>query len=501
MRIRFPLYAQTIGYLLLHLGLLSLVFLILFNTQFGRGWEALLYSPAGDRVDAIAGVLRNQTLGVPTKQWNGILEQWGKFYGVTFYLFDNHKDQLAGPPVALPEEVAAHMARMLPAGFAHGHHGQGQVQQVTPVPLSERDQISHRRFLVRTRDPELFWVGMRIVIYNKDDNRPERLLLLATTPNLWQTRLFFDVGPLLTVALGIFLISILFWWPFVYRITRALWDLTKATNEIAEGKFDTRLNTRRSDEIGSLAESVNVMAERLENFVSGQKRFLGAIAHELCSPVSRLQIALELLEASGTSDQERVISDIREEVHEMSSLINELLAFSKAGIQGKDIQLVAVNIEPVIRTAIQKISSEHLISVDVGKNLTVLGDQLLLERAFSNIFRNAVRYAAKDGPITVHAHGSDDGVVVTTRDSGPGVPPESIKMLGEPFYRPEPSRSRASGGVGLGLAIVKTCVEACEGVVHVRNRQPRGLEVELCLKSCPRTSAESNIPAPESVSS
>jgi two-component system sensor histidine kinase CpxA len=311
--------------------------------------------------------------------------------------------------------------------------------------------------------------------------------------NLWSTKLFFDSGAVVVVSLGVILISILFWWPFVYRITHTIGALTSATNKIAEGKFDTRLKVRRSDEIGSLSEAVNSMAERLDNFVSGQKRFLGAIAHELCSPVSRLQIALELLEASGNTEQERVIADIREEVQEMSSLINELLAFSKAGIQGKDIQLTPVSLHQVIQQALLTISCESLITVEVDADICVLGDQLLLDRAFSNIFRNAVRYAANDGPIVVHAQQTGSNALITTCDNGPGVPPEAIKMLGQPFYRPEPSRSRSSGGVGLGLAIVKTCVEACEGNFSVRNRQPRGLEVSVELKIAAKPLA--NVPA------
>src|SRR5262249_19542307 len=130
-------------------------------------------------------------------------------------------------------------------------------------------------------------------------------VLLAASPNLWQTRLFLDFEPVLAVIVGILALSILFWWPFIYRITRSLTQLTRVTEKIAEGRCDTRLKASRFDEWGCLSESVNSMAERLNDFVVGQKRFLGDTAHELCSPVARLQVALELLESSGTAEQER----------------------------------------------------------------------------------------------------------------------------------------------------------------------------------------------------
>ena len=109
----------------------------------------------------------------------------------------------------------------------------------------------------------------------------------------------------------------------------------------------------------------------------------------------------------------------------------------------------------------------------------------LLFRALANVVRNAVRYAGQAGPITVSALRQDDAVVVTIADQGPGVPEASLQQIFDPFFRAESSRSRDTGGVGLGLAIVKTCVEACQGNVTARNRDPRGLEIRIVLKVAP----------------
>jgi two-component system sensor histidine kinase CpxA len=122
------------------------------------------------------------------------------------------------------------------------------------------------------------------------------------------------------------------------------------------------------------------------------------------------------------------------------------------------------------------------VLIDLPSDIAVLADPLLLDRAISNILRNCVRYAGQFGPIKAKAVCEGSQVVLTIIDNGPGVSEEALKHLAQPFYRPEPSRNRSSGGFGLGLAIVKSCIEACQGSLAVRNNEPRGLAVELRLK-------------------
>ncbi len=108
--------------------------------------------------------------------------------------------------------------------------------------------------------------------------------------------------------------------------------MTRATQRIADGDFAITLTRGSRDELGSLADSINCMAARLEGFVSGQKRFLGDIAHELCAPLARMQLALGILETR--APKEEIVADVREEADHMSALVGELLAFSKASLRG-----------------------------------------------------------------------------------------------------------------------------------------------------------------------
>jgi two-component system sensor histidine kinase CpxA len=260
--------------------------------------------------------------------------------------------------------------------------------------------------------------------------------------------------------------------------------MTRATEQISEGRFEARANERRGDELGRLGQAINRMAARLSGFVTGQKRFLGDIAHELCSPIARIQVALGILEQRADEKQQAYVNDLREEVEQMSRLVNELLSFSKAGLTPQEIKLEPVNLAATARRVLEQESPQDgQVQVQIPDDLAALAQPELLFRALANLMRNAVRYAGQAGPITVSASRQEGAVVVTVADQGPGVPEASLQQVFDPFFRGEPSRSRDTGGVGLGLAIVKTCVEACQGTVSARNRAPRGLEVQIILSA------------------
>jgi two-component system sensor histidine kinase CpxA len=166
----------------------------------------------------------------------------------------------------------------------------------------------------------------------------------------------------------------------------------------------------------------------------------------------------------------------------MSALVNELLSFSRAGIEGLDIKLVKVNAAATVARVLEREGSPGLaIENSVGDELNVLADSEYLFRAVSNLVRNAIRYAAHAGPIRISARAAEGRVFITVADHGPGVPQAALEEIFAPFYRLDPSRNQETGGVGLGLAIVKSCIESCRGAVRARNRQPSGLEVEIEL--------------------
>ena len=166
----------------------------------------------------------------------------------------------------------------------------------------------------------------------------------------------------------------------------------------------------------------------------------------------------------------------------MSALVNELLNFSRAGMQALDLKLANVSLAATVARVLERESSPDVaIQVSVDETLNVLADAEYLFRALSNVVRNAIRYAGHAGPIQISAQAGQDAVAITVADNGPGVPQDHLEDLFAPFYRLDPARSQETGGLGLGLAIVRSSIEACQGSVRCRNRQPHGLEVEIRL--------------------
>jgi two-component system sensor histidine kinase CpxA len=342
---------------------------------------------------------------------------------------------------------------------------------------------------VRSEDPVRYWVGIRLTALDRDSFRPGGLTLLISSESLRGGGLFIDLTPWIIVGFAAVLFSVLFWIPLITGITRSVAQMTRATELIAEGSFDARVVTNRRDELGSLGEAINRMAMRLAGFVNGQKRFLGDIAHELCAPLARLQMALGILEQRAGQQAPRV-DDVREEVQHMSSLVNELLSFSKASLRQEPVELEPVALAALARRIVEReAKAGEIIEVRIDPALHALAEPELLARALSNLVRNALRHAQNAGPLLIAASRQGEGkgdaerVQLTISDSGPGIPEDAREKIFDPFYRLEASRSRETGGVGLGLAIVKTCVEACHGTVSARNRQPHGLEVQIVLRA------------------
>jgi len=148
--------------------------------------------------------------------------------------------------------------------------------------------------MLHTSHPGRYWVGSRIRVSASEKSAPA--VLLAMSDSISGGGLFFDVTPWAVVGCGVVLISALFWFLVARGITRSISQMTHATEEIAAGRFEVRVPAERRDELGRLGQGINRMASRLSGFVTGQRRFLGDIAHELCSPIARMGVAVGILE-------------------------------------------------------------------------------------------------------------------------------------------------------------------------------------------------------------
>ena len=465
----------------LNVVLLGLVFVVFVRVQYRADLSSVLLSPGRDRILAVSRLIALELPGTDRTEWNRLLAQSASANHGFCYLFINDGSQLAGPTIELPSNVLDSIRSDQPP--PHRHEA---LEGPKPSPLALMSPPPPV-FLIKTSTPAGYWVGVRIPVWGEPAGRPLHGTLVWRFSSLWTNPLLFDYKPWLAVVIVVILLSVACWLPLVRGLTHSISQLTTATGAIAQGRFETRLPVERRDELGQLSQAINNMAERLSGYVHGQRRFLGDIAHELCSPLSRIQAGLGVLEQRATDNQKEYVLGVQEEVEQMSALTNELLQFSKAGLNTSTATLTRVKVAETVRQVLEREAGNTTrFETHVDGQLEVMAQPEYLTRSLANIIRNAIRYAGNAGPIAVSASEKDGMVSIIVADSGPGIPPAELKEVFKPFYRPELARQRETGGVGLGLAIVKTCVEACGGTVQCRNRLPKGLEVEIRLPASRR---------------
>jgi two-component system sensor histidine kinase CpxA len=458
---RFPLRTKFLAIAVANLVLLGLLFLLFIRLQLREEFESFLMATAREKIIAVSRQLTLDLTPTVPEQYDAWLQRYSDTYGVRFLLYGTDGRQIGGPPTELPGNVTARLRRYNPA---------------TPRPASP-ERLGPPPFLIVGGVPERYWVGVRTWL-------PARATLVLVSTTLWSNPFFFEVTPWIGIlAIGL-LASFLCWLPLVGGITRAITKMMSATAAIAEGQFDVQVETQRQDELGSLGRSVSRMAERLRSYVQGQKRFLGAAAHELRSPLGRMQMVLGILEDRIKPEDKRYLVDLQEEVELMSELTTELLTFARAEMRPDAADLVPLNFRQIVERAVKvEDGGSSDIRIEMDPDLQVRGDEQCLFRALSNLVRNAIRYAGNQGPITISGQRQADRVVVTVSDSGPGVPDEALERIFTPFFRLESARDRKTGGTGLGLAIARSCIEACGGTVMCSNVKPHGLKVTLTLEA------------------
>ena len=518
MKVSYPLSLKVSLWLLLNFLLLSVAIVGFFVLQGGVSWNALLSGRTGVRMQARFDAVARELAETDANARAELALKHRTAYRAEFFLVRLSDFRASPRTTAFPADVDREIELALPPGrgpFGRefrppGEGSRGEPGRPPPedgrrasrdggprldessakarhespsvhvTPLDPNRARNLSRFIVRAGSPAAFWVGMRVPAPT-ERGRPMPAILVARLDSFRGLLRFLELESWILAGSGVFALSVLFWLPLVRSITRSLSQLTTVTERIAEGRFDARISTQRRDELGVLGHSVNRMAAQLDAHLTGQKRFLGDVSHELCSPLARLQLATGILAERAPRELQATVADVREEVQQMSALVNELLAFTKAGLQARDVALESLALAPLVKEAIAREDAAGRVVVIVGEEVRVKASRDFLVRAIANLIRNALRYSDEASPVTVAACSEHARVVLTVDDEGPGVAVADLDRLGEPFFRPEVARTRESGGVGLGLAIVRSSVAACGGQVRFANRDPRGFRAEIHL--------------------
>jgi two-component system, OmpR family, sensor histidine kinase BaeS len=255
-----------------------------------------------------------------------------------------------------------------------------------------------------------------------------------------------------------------------YRIARPLREVRRAARRIARGDYEARVPRKGPEELTSLADSFNDMAQSLQEQERLRREFIANAAHELRTPLTNLQGYLEALRDEVIpADQATFVSlwDEAERLVRLSTSL-QLLAEGDSLAAGRD--LVVLNVATAMRSAAELVApsmaqSNLAFDVRVGPSLEALADSDGLAQVLANLLQNAARYTPRGGSVTLTGERRSARVVVSVSNTGPGVPPSDLPYVFERFYRVEKSRDAALGGAGIGLAIVRQIVESLGGSV------------------------------------
>lgn len=288
------------------------------------------------------------------------------------------------------------------------------------------------------------------------------------------------------LAIAMLVLGTVAWWFVVRRQLLPLRRLADTAATVEQSTLDRRVSLEELPlELEEFASQFNQMLERLEVTYAALRRYADDVAHELRTPINRLQLGAEvaLREANDDAYREALESTLEECMH-LGRMVTSLLFLARVENGQARLAPFAMNVAErleKIRAFFEVNAAEAEIdfSVACDEGLSIMADPTLFQRAVSNVLSNAFAHTPRGGRITVRAKAEETGIVVEVADTGEGIAPEHQARIFDRFYRGDQARVTVSGRVGLGLAITKSIVELHQGHVSLQSKPGTGTTVFL----------------------
>ncbi|MBU1056255.1 MAG: HAMP domain-containing histidine kinase [Proteobacteria bacterium] len=274
------------------------------------------------------------------------------------------------------------------------------------------------------------------------------------------------------------------------KILKPIGAMRDLTRNISEKNLDQRIPVGpENDEFNELANTINLMLDRLQYSFARQRNLLFDTSHEMKTPLSTMRLAIDEICTANRENLPPILQEnllqLNNQVLRMEQLVKNLLSLSSLEMLDR-IKPEEVNLKDLILSLASDyrfLTDEQNIKMDIQfpDKLIVSGDADKLNRAFSNIFDNAIKYNIVGGKITLEGKQVLDEVIITITNTGPGVASNETEKVFEQFYRVEKSRSARYGGSGLGLAIVKRIIELHGGNAKMESVQGEWTRVTVYL--------------------
>lgn len=252
----------------------------------------------------------------------------------------------------------------------------------------------------------------------------------------------------------------------------------------AQNLADSGIEASKIKELNQLSVSYNKMLERLLDAFEIQRQFTANAAHELRTPLSLMQVQLDLYHSTqhpgSDADTVQMIKMLTEQNDRLGKMVKTLLDMSELQTVGRDEKIILNELVDEVLEDLELLAQEKNIKL-IGKykNITMIGSDILIYRLVYNLVENAIKYNHSDGQVTVNAYKKQKHIYLSVEDTGSGIPKELRERVFEPFFRVDKSRSRELGGVGLGLALVHEIVRVHDGSISIKSNPAGGTIFEV----------------------
>jgi two-component system sensor histidine kinase BaeS len=270
---------------------------------------------------------------------------------------------------------------------------------------------------------------------------------------------------------------------------RPLIAVQAATEKIAQGEFDTRLDVTRSDEIGDAMRNINQMAAGLKKLEGARRQWIADMSHELRTPLTVLRGEIDALIDGVIALTPKAMLSLREEVLQLNALVDDLHLLAMSDLKALPCYFEEVDAARLVDGIVQKFA---LRATQLGLTLTldtqletpvmVRWDAKRIEQMLGNLLDNSLHYTDAPGQVRVRLrNGEDNKVAIEVEDTAPGVSGSDLLRIFEPLYRADIARGRSTGGSGLGLAICEQIAKAHHGAIRAEPSPLGGVRFHLQL--------------------
>jgi two-component system sensor histidine kinase BaeS len=295
---------------------------------------------------------------------------------------------------------------------------------------------------------------------------------------------------LVIISIAALILSAIAAWLMARHLVSPIIRIGQVASTLAAGDYSSRIKKTHNDELGTLIDNFNFMANSLEVADKAERQWVSDTSHELQTPISVLRAGIEALQDGVRRANKKNLSELHDAVMRLSQLIGDISVLSRAGermlVRDKQIE----DIFDIIKDAIES-AGPGLQAAGINQRAQYNGDGLLdcdklrMRQLIDNLLENSRRYTSSPGNLELNVDTRDNKCTILVDDSAPAPPVASFDKLFDRFYRVESSRSREFGGSGLGLAICRSIVVAHGGTINAEPSHLGGLRIIIVIPDEP----------------